>query len=427
MEFNNILNLIKPTEEERNRIYSIINEFIKILGFEGLEPFLGGSFAKDTWLRTDFDVDLFLLFENEKNMSDEIEKVLKKYNLNYERIKGSRDYFKVFYKGLEFEVVPVLKIKDPSEAKNSTDLSIFHVKYILEKIKEKPGINDEIRLMKIFAKNIGVYGAESYIRGFSGYALELIVIYYGSFYNAIKNISYWKPKVIIDIEKYYNNFEEIKKVMSKDKIKSPIIIVDPTNKYRNVSASVSIEKFSEFIYYSKLFLKDNNKEKYFLNKIKIDEEDIKNKSKIYEVSLIKLIIEGKSNNRDIKNSKALRLFNDITRWLNFCGFYIFNRYMYFSENKLYGYILVYPDKLPKYFLKKGPYVWSENLEEFLSKHINEEIIIKNGRVYSISPRKIINLEDCISYILNSYKKSIEERANYLNIEINNRVFEVKNE
>ncbi|MGB9674958.1 MAG: CCA tRNA nucleotidyltransferase, partial [Nanopusillaceae archaeon] len=385
----------------------------------GLEPFLGGSFAKDTWLRGDFDIDTFVLFEKDEKMSEKIENVLKKEKLDYIKIRGSRDYFRVNYKDYIFELVPVLKIKNINEAKNVTDLSPFHVKYVKEKI-EKTNLNDEIRLAKAFMKNINVYGAESYINGFSGYAVELLIIYYGSFINLIENASKWKPKVIIDIERYYKNFEEIKNNLSKDKLKSPIIIIDPINKYRNVGASVSIQKFSEFIYYSRLFLNDTDKKKYFLTKIYKSREEINNLANKYGVNILYLQIEGNSNNKDIKNTKALVLFNFIKRNISLFGFKIFNNYFYFENDKLVGYIMYYPKKLPEYEVREGPLIWnSEDFNRFYEKHKGEELFIRNSRIYAITKRKVNDIDSVIKYILDNYKNNIKEKAKYLLIETEN--------
>src|SRR3989344_5865150 len=100
---------------------------------------------------------------------------------NAVRIHGSRDYFVVKENNnFEFEIIPTLKIKKPSEAKNIIDLSYFHVNYVRNKLKNKK-LADEIKLAKAFIHYSDCYGAESYINGFSGYAVELLVIYYGSF------------------------------------------------------------------------------------------------------------------------------------------------------------------------------------------------------------------------------------------------------
>ncbi|BBL45673.1 tRNA CCA-pyrophosphorylase [Nanobdella aerobiophila] len=421
MDLNKILNNIKPTEEDKKRVYNIINKFFNILKSNDLEPILGGSFAKDTWIKTDFDIDTFILFENEENMK-KLENILKKENFNYEKIKGSRDYFRVLYEGYIFELVPILKIKNIEDAKNTTDLSPFHVIYVLDKIKNTD-MNDQIRLMKLFMKNIGVYGAESYIRGFSGYATEIITIYYKSFLNSIQNIDRWFPKVVIDIENYYRNIDEIKKNLTKDKLKSPVIIIDPTNKYRNIGASISIQKFSELIFYSRLFLNSDNKEEFFNKKFIKDYKDIENLTNKYNLNFLYINIEGNSNNKDIKFSKSLSLFLYIKKLISDFGIKIFNYYYNFDRDTFNGYILYYNNKLPEYEIKMGPLVWERNFfEKFYNKHKNEELIIRNGKICSITKRELNDIDDIIKYILTKYKNKIKQKSSKIYIKVNNKEF-----
>ena len=99
----------------------------------------------------------------------------KKLNLKLERLHGSRDYFRAYVKNknMYFEVIPVAKIKKVHEERNVTDLSFFHVPYVKRKIR---GHEDELLLAKTFYHAQKVYGAETYVRGFSGYALECLII-----------------------------------------------------------------------------------------------------------------------------------------------------------------------------------------------------------------------------------------------------------
>ena len=80
-------------------------------------------------------------------------------------------------------------------------------------------LDNEIRLTKQFLKAVGAYGANSAIGGFSGYLVEILCIKYKGFLNLIKEISQWKPPVIID------------KMRTPD---SPIMLCDPVDKNRNV-------------------------------------------------------------------------------------------------------------------------------------------------------------------------------------------------
>ena len=68
----------------------------------------------------------------------------KKSFKKYERIHGSRDYFIVDFENLSFEIIPVLKIKNATEAKNITDISPLHVKWMNNNLNEKLKVTPNI-------------------------------------------------------------------------------------------------------------------------------------------------------------------------------------------------------------------------------------------------------------------------------------------
>ena len=182
---------ITPSKQEAERLKKASTTFLSI--FQGslgvdipAQAFVGGSVAKGTWLSGSCDVDVFVAFEyasyKEKSaqLSDLLEPYLRKAFVGREivRLHGSRDYFQIEHEGYNFEVVPILKIARAQDALNITDVSLLHVAWVLEKGQ---AITGEIRLAKQFCKAQELYGAESYISGFSGYVLEILVIFYGSF------------------------------------------------------------------------------------------------------------------------------------------------------------------------------------------------------------------------------------------------------
>ena len=128
--FKSVLKKIKPNNKEKKKTEKKVNEFLSKLKLENAEAFIGGSYAKNTWLKGKHDIDIFILFNNEDNISDKLEKFIKKYFKKYERIHGSRDYFLINFKKINFELVPVVKIKNYTEAKNITDVSSLHVKWV---------------------------------------------------------------------------------------------------------------------------------------------------------------------------------------------------------------------------------------------------------------------------------------------------------
>lgn len=239
---NEVIAKIKPPkglfEKEINEVVSAINSDLKKSKIKA-EAVVGGSFAKDTHLIGDHDCDIFVRFDYKKyketDLSELLEKILKQFKA--ERVHGSRDYFQ-FRKSLNYEVVPVLKINKASEAVNVTDASPLHVAWI-RKYKK----SDEIRLAKAFCKAYKIYGAESYIKGFSGHVLDILTVYYGDFIKLLKASQKWKDKTVIDIMKYHDDalFE-----LNSSKLQSPLIVVDPIQKDRNAAAALSYEAVEMF-------------------------------------------------------------------------------------------------------------------------------------------------------------------------------------
>ena len=181
---NGALNLIKPNKEEEKEVSGRINSFLKQVntGLKGAKAILGGSGSKGTWLKDAHDADIFVQFNYDqfKDKSDQLSDILEKHlkkKFKIIRLHGSRDYFQVKEKNalnsensgntggvFTFEIVPVLKISKAEQALNITDVSLLHSVWVNKHKKYA----DDIRLMKQFCKAQGVYGAESYLKGFSG-------------------------------------------------------------------------------------------------------------------------------------------------------------------------------------------------------------------------------------------------------------------
>ena len=135
---------IKLGKKEEDKIKKIAKEFCldlsKKLKKIDAELFIGGSLAKNTLVRTDdnkYDVDIFIRFKSNKSKKKDISKELGKILKNAKKVHGSRDYYHITKENIILEIIPVMKIKKPEEAENVTDLSYFHVRYVLDKLKKK--------------------------------------------------------------------------------------------------------------------------------------------------------------------------------------------------------------------------------------------------------------------------------------------------
>ena len=314
-----VLIKVNPSEKDLNSINRFLKNFISELKKKfrvkkiDAEVFVGGSFAKKTLIKKGkYDVDIFVRF-NEKygdEISNLTEKILRDTKRHFSTIHGSRDYFKINVEPSFFvEIIPVIKVKNPKEAGNITDLSYFHVDYIKKKLKTEKML-EEVRLAKAFCHANKCYGAESYINGFSGYALELLVCYYKGFFNFVKAMTRIKEKEIIDIEKLYKNKREIEMNMNSSKMISPIILIDPTYKERNALAALSDETFKEFKEACKKFIKKPSEKNFEEEKIdfeKIKKNAVKNKKEFVWIKARTDKQEG-----DIAGSKLIKFYRHLT-------------------------------------------------------------------------------------------------------------------
>lgn len=408
--FKEVLEKINLSSEETKNIEENLNLFLEKIKKEIKENsiiaeiFVGGSFAKRTMIRRDkYDIDLFIRFD--KKYSDEemvllTEKLLKNFE-EVLKVHGSRDYFKIKLNSiLSIESIPVKKISNSSQAENITDLSYSHVNYINKKIKDKK-ILQEIKLAKAFCYANNCYGAESYINGFSGYSLELLIYHYKNFYNFIKKISEINEKLIIDIEKNYKNKQEILMNMNSSKLKSPVILIDPTFKKRNALAALSSETFEKLQKVCRNFLK--NPDKKFFEQEKTDLKEIELKAEKDKQEFILSEIKTDKQEGDVAGSKLLKFYNHFVKESE-KYFEIKNKGFNYNEKKSARFFLVAKNKKERLF--EGPFVKDKfSLKKFETAHKN--YFIKNARVYA--KEKIeFGLKSFLEKWVRQNKKKIKE-------------------
>jgi tRNA nucleotidyltransferase (CCA-adding enzyme) len=308
--------------KERSAILKKVAKFIDKLNSElkkknlVAKAVLGGSSAKGTFLKGQFDCDVFVRFSkeyrgNSEKISGFLEPVIKELVSDYERVYGSRDYFKFNKDDIEYEIVPVLDIKSSGEAVNITDVSPLHVEWIKKKIKKKPSITQEVILTKIFLKAQGLYGAESYIRGFSGHVVDILISYYGSFEKLIKNSVEWTKNQVIDVEKYYKKTDSVLLELNKSKI-SPLIVIDPIDKKRNAAASLSLEKFNLMKQIALAYI-ESPSESYFIKTEQSYQELKKDAASRKKEDLVVFQMVPKKSKVDVMGAKLLKVFNYMHR------------------------------------------------------------------------------------------------------------------
>lgn len=326
-----LLKTIKPSVTETREIKKIFNEIKRSIRIRDTKVIIGGSTAKGTFLKGNHDIDVYIKFNRKKYEGMDISEVLKD-NLKFKvkNVHGSRDYFQFNYKGYDIELIPIMDIKKVTDADNITDISPFHIKWVR---KHKHLVN-EIRLTKAFCKANGIYGAESFIKGFSGYALEILTIHYGGFENLLKNAVKWKSKqIVIDVEGYYKG-RDVNREMNKSKLEGPMILVDPVQESRNVAAVLSREKMNLFMIKAKSFLKSKEKRHFFIKKsLKLN--DLKEKYK-HLIVLEAKPLEGK---RDVIGAKLLKCYEYFIKKLEEHDFELIDSDWHWDSKALFWFAL----------------------------------------------------------------------------------------
>ncbi|MEK6869145.1 MAG: CCA tRNA nucleotidyltransferase [Nanoarchaeota archaeon] len=390
-----VLNDIRPSKEYEKEILNkadqIINKINKSI--RDAKAVLGGSGAKGTWLKT-FDADIFVMFnygrykDKSGQLSDILGKSLKKH-FKITRLHGSRDYFQIKQGKFTFEIIPILEIKKAEQAKNITDVSPLHSSFVLKHKK----LIDEIRLTKQFFKAAGVYGAESYIQGFSGYVCEILTVYYGSFLKLMKAITRWKEKTVIDVKGYYKG-KNVFMELNKSKLTSPLIVIDPVQKDRNAAAALDHEKFEIIIRRAKEFLKKPSKE--FFEIKTLTEEDIRRKFTKHLVILKAIPLNKKE---DVAGAKMLKAFHFIEQNLIFHGFKVVESDMLWdSKDAALFYYALESAKLSGTKEVIGPPIKIKfHADLFRKKHKNA--FEKNSRLYAKENRKYGSAKDLIKEVV----------------------------
>ena len=367
---------------------------------------LGGSLAKGTNLKNQYDADIFVRFSNkyaDKNISEPLKKLLKKLKVKFEEVHGSRDYFQIKNE-ITYEIVPVMYVETYKDAKNVVDMSPLHVKYFEQKVKDEQ-TRDDIRLTKQFMKSAKAYGAESYIQGFSGHVVDLLIIKYGSFQELIKAAAKWKNKTIIDIEKYHK-FPEMS--LNASKIQGPLIIVDPVQKNRNAAAAVSQESYDKFKKNAKDFLKKPSEEFFKIKNIQEEIDENKNK----KGRLCVLEVTPLTGKKDVIGSKVLKIKEYLDEQLTKNDFKTIWTEWDFNEKKSTLAWLIKNEKLSETIILEGPTTdMKEHIQEFKKKHKNTKT--SKERIYAEEKRRYFDPKELLKDFIE--KKYVQERCKKISL------------
>ena len=397
---NNILMQAKrlaiPTKIKNEKLNNVANTAMKLVSKEITKHteitsiHYGGSYAKGTWTSEKPDIDIFVKFKkstSEKKFKSISKKIgfnaLKKFK-PYTRY-SEHPFVEAVIKNIKINIVPCYDVK-AGKWKSAADRSTFHTEFILENLSGP--LKDDVRLLKYFMSVNGIYGAEIAKQGFSGYVAEVLVYYFGSFTNVLKEIAKLK------------NGNAIGK--PRKKFDSAIIIIDPIDSNRNLGAAISTENVGKFILLSRAFINKPSIQ-FFRNQRK----KLSSKNSLNNILVLKF--QYKKSPDDTIAGQIRRAVNSLSSQMEIAGFKIL-RNSSLTLEKNHAALLFLMDSLTisENQTHDGPSVFEENFStKFVSINRKKSRIMwigNNAKIMTLQKRSHTNaklfLNDLIQNHLN---------------------------
>ncbi|MEM2857192.1 MAG: CCA tRNA nucleotidyltransferase [Candidatus Nitrosocaldaceae archaeon] len=394
MKIDELIRLAEPSEEEHKRVDLIAMTSIELVRnaakefSEVKEVIFGGSYAKDTWIRNDNDIDIFVKIDKDTD-KQRFEYIGKRIGLLALRNHSpylryaQHPYVEAVIDGVKVNIVPCYDV-EKGAWKSAADRSIYHTLFINKHLTLE--MKREVRILKQFMKMIGVYGAEISINGFSGYVCEVLILKYGSFVNLLENARRFKDREVISIVEYDKSII--------DAFNSRLIILDPVDVRRNLGAAISDTNVAKFILASRIFLRDPN----LLLRKRLVNRDLNN--------LIVIMFGYEKRSEDIIWGQVKHTLNAIIKQLESNDFKVIRSACYINTHITFV-LLLDSLLLSKYNVRKGPEVFNEDhLNRFLASNKDAEMLWIDGvRVYCLRRRIYDN---ALTFLNDLLTKNIEK-------------------
>ncbi len=382
------LDLVVPSEEEVERAKRAEEELKRrlenvLVNYPNLEYRFLGSYARNTWLKGNLEIDIFILFPEETPIEDleriglEIGKtVVDEYELRY----AAHPYVHGRVLGVEVDVVPCYKLRSPEKIKSAVDRTPFHHDWLKDRIKGK---ENDVRLLKQFLKANGIYGAEYKFRGFSGYLCELLVVFYGSFLDVVRNAVRWTRDTVIDIPNG--------RVYRKKGLR--FFVVDPVDPKRNVAANLSLDNLAKFVQICRDFLKDPSIDYFTFKDVIASDDSLRRELSERVVNVVVFekpdIVE---DNLYPQLEKACKVIANNMREFQPI------RYGFTADERCYIIFEFGVKELSKFRRHMGPIFEDEkNVGRFLRR--NDRVFIEDGRFWAFKERKFTKPSEAIKHVI----------------------------
>ncbi|HJW65323.1 MAG TPA: CCA tRNA nucleotidyltransferase [Candidatus Bathyarchaeia archaeon] len=394
-----VLLKISPTAEERKKILAIAKELERKVAVsakkKGIEAVVRveGSVAKDTWLKEEPDIDVFMCLPPtipRKTLGVVSLEIAREATDGWRQVErfAEHPYLEAFVEGFRVNIVPCYCAVH-GEWLSATDRTPFHTDYVNKRLNAS--LRCEVRLLKRFLQGIKVYGAEIKVGGFSGYLCELLVIHCGSFVGTLEAFAKCAVRIVIDIENYYMGRERELRLLFDE----PLVVIDPVDKGRNVASAVKLQKIYTLVGAARAFLETPSDRFFFPHKTKaLSTKELQEKLKQRGSNCLFLTFRNVNAVPDILWGQLYKTQRSLRKLLELNDFKVLRDAVWSDEKTLSAFVFELEQRAIPYAKKHlgPPLERQEECENFLSKYVaNGGVLsgpfIEDGRWVVEVPRK----------------------------------------
>lgn len=317
---------IIPTTKEIEKYNYIIQKLITLLDkrakeinieYRFIEP-QGSTGIKQTQLKNASDIDLFIGIDLEPYKDDKLTKSKFKQKVKSAFRELCERWIIKAVEGNEFKNIVLLYAEHPyvstdyidSEGKIEIDIVLcfdltneylmehgpitavdrtpWHTRFVRDNLSEEQ--KNHVRLLKQFFKSNYSYGDKSPVGriGFIGYSAELLIYHYKNLISLFENFNELPKHPIDSFDRPANKLKKINRFVNDF-----MILIDPTDKNRNVAAAISYKSYVFCKNQVKQFLKTPNISFFQLKPIPfIDLKSLKNEEICQNIFIIECITQN---------------------------------------------------------------------------------------------------------------------------------------
>lgn len=404
----------KPAEVEDlkrtcKQIKDIAEKYAESYSFT---PLFCGSIAKDTWLRDKKDIDLFLLFDEElpeekleEKGKEAAKRIIEGLGGEWEIAYAEHPYVQGKVRGYKVDIVPAYDTES-DDIKSSVDRTPWHVHWIEDNLDQRQ--RNEVRLLKKFCKEHGLYGSDLKTQGFSGYLCEILIAEYGNFETLLRDSLDWNPGKVIDPEDYFKSKDYLKREKFEN---DALIVVDPVDKDRNVASVLSSQNFLLFKKKARKFL-ENPKRKTFFSGTKepLNLKQIRERIERRGTDFLLIEFEAPDIHQDVLYPQMRKTTGRIEEVLEDKGFAVLRKDVWSDQETCVLILELEVEELPRIDKRKGPPIFDvQNSKRFIERYEGEHnLLVEDTRWYAEYYRDYTTALEFVREFLHEDSEDLQE-------------------